>query len=123
MILTEFNQNTGILNSKFEGEVTLNEIVDYIRKTKKNKSYPRVLKILTDATKSHMNLVFSDLDIIVAENHKSIEQYNCIIDAILIDTPNETVLSMLYQELAKTGKYKFKIFATSEAAIYWLENN
>lgn len=123
MILTEFNQKTGILDSKFEGEVTLNEIVEYIRKTKENKSYPRVLKILTDATKSHMNLVFEDLKIIVAENYKSIEQYDYIIDAIVLESPKETALSMLYQELAKTRKYKFKIFATREASIYWLENN
>jgi len=122
MILTEFNQKTGVLYSKFEGEVTLNEIVEYILKTKENKLYPRTLKILTDATKSDMNLVFEDLGIIVAENYKSIEQYDCIIDAIVLKSPKETALSMLYQELAKTGKYKFNIFSTREAAMQWLEN-
>lgn len=122
MIFTAFNKKTGILDSKFEGEVDLNEIVEYIRKTKENKSYPRVLKILTDATKSDMNLAFDDLEIIVTENYKSIEQYDCIIDAIVIETPKETAISMLYQELAKTGKYKFNIFSTRKAAIHWLKN-
>tara|TARA_R110001583_G_scaffold93777_1_gene237006 strand:- start:31739 stop:32110 length:372 start_codon:yes stop_codon:yes gene_type:complete len=121
MILTKFNKNTGILDSKFVGTIVLHDIVEYIRATKNNVFYPRVLKILTDATKSDMNLVFEDLEIIVAENYKSIEQYDCIIDAIVIESPKETALSMLYQELAKTGKYKFNIFSTREAAMQWLE--
>ena len=122
MIKTEFNHQTGVLITKFEGDVTLKEIVDYIVATKKNKSYPRVLKILTDATKSNMLLIPQDLEIIVEENYKSIAEYDYIIDAIVLDSPKDTALSILYQQLAKTKKYKFQIFSTQEAAIHWLES-
>ena len=44
MIKAEFNHQTGVLVTKFEGDVTLKEIVDYIVATKNNKSYPRIFK-------------------------------------------------------------------------------
>ena len=123
MIETSVNRDTGILDSRFEGEVTIEEIVDYIVATKKNKLYPRTLKILTDATQAHMNFSPGDLTKIVDENYKSLEQYDFIIDAIVIDSPRETAMSMLYQELAKTRKYKFEIFSTRESALKWLADH
>ncbi len=120
MVTAKFNQQTNILESKFEGNVILSEIVNYIRATKENKSYPRKLKILTDSVDGNFNFTIDDLKIIVEENYKSLEKYELIIDAIIIDDPKNTVLSMLYLELAKTNKYKFEIFATKDAAINWL---
>ena len=122
MVTAKFNQQTNILESKFEGNVTLAEVVNYIIATKKNKSYPRKLKILTDSIDAIFNFSIEDLEIIVEENIKSLEKYNLIIDAIIIDDPKNTVLSMLYLELAKSNKYKFEIFATKSAAIDWLNN-
>ncbi|RLD66422.1 MAG: hypothetical protein DRI95_06780 [Bacteroidetes bacterium] len=121
MIIVKFDSKKGTLHSKFEGKVTLKEIVDYIVATKENKSYPRVLKILTNAT--HADMVFSpeDLAIIVEENYKSLEKYEYIIDAIVISSPKETAFSVLYQELAKTKKYLFQVFSTDKAAIEWLD--
>ncbi len=120
MVIAKFNQQTGILDSNFTGDVTLKEVVDYIIATKENKSYPRKLKILTDATNSNMNFNASDLYAIVDENNKSLEQYQYIIDAIVIESPKETALSILYQEIAKNPKYKFRIFSTRDAAAEWL---
>ena len=56
------------------------------------------------------------------ENNKSLENYEGIIDAIIVDNPKNTVLTVLYKELAKSKKYKFEIFATKSAAITWLNN-
>lgn len=122
MVTTKFNQQTNILESKFEGNVILSEIVNYIIETKENKSYPRKLKILTDSVDGIFNFTIEDLKIIVEENYKSLEKYELIIDAIIIDDPKNTALSMLYLELAKTNKYKFEIFATKSAALDWLNN-
>ena len=123
MVIAEFNPQTGILDSKFVGDVAIKEIIDYIIATKKNESYPRVLKILTDASKANMNFLPDDLVKIVEENNKSIEKYDYIIDAIVLSSPKETALSILYQELAKNKKYKFQVFSTREAAAKWLTNN
>ena len=122
MVTAKFNQQSNILESKFEGNVTLSEIVNYIRTTKKKETYPRKLKILTDSRNAIFNFTIENLEIIVEENYKSLEKYEFIIDAIIIDDPKNTVLSMLYLELAKTNKYKFEIFATKSAALDWLNN-
>lgn len=122
MVTAKFNLKSNILESKFEGNVTLAEVVNYIIATKENNSYPRKLKILTDSIDAVFNFSIDDLEIIVEENYKSLEKYDLIIDAIIIDDPKNTVLSMLYLELAKTNKYKFEIFATKSAAIDWLNN-
>jgi len=122
MITVKFNEATGILDSKYTGEVTLDEIVDYIVSTKENISYPRFLKILTDATQAEMNFPGDALSTIVDENNKSLERYDTIVDAIVIDSPRETALSLLYKELSRSLKYRFKVFSTREAATEWLEN-
>lgn len=123
MILSEFDHQSGFLNSKFECEVILKEIIDYIDATKNNKSLPRVLKILTDSTKAIFCIAPNDLSKIVGANNQSLEQYDYIIDAIVLNRPKETALSILYQELAKNKKYFFNVFSTQKAAIEWLSIN
>ena len=123
MVLTEFNERSGILHSKFEGNVSLIEVVEYIRATKENKVYPRHLKIITDSREAIMNFNVDDLDVIVLENIQSIENYDSITDAIVLDGAIEMALSILYQELSKLKNYKFNVFSTEEAALNWLENN
>jgi len=122
MIKTKFDRHSGILESRFEGQITVDEIVDYIIATKKNQLYPRVLKILTNATTALMNFSPAALTRIVEENYKSLVQYEYIIDAIVIDSPRATAMTILYQELAKTNKYRFEIFSTRESAQLWLED-
>ena len=120
MVVSEFNEQTGILVSTFVGNVNLKEILDYIISTKNNKEYPRDLKIITDSSQAIFDFSFTDLQSIVIENEKSLEQYNSITDAIIVSDPNSTALSMLYQELEKNIKYKFNIFATKKASLQWL---
>ena len=123
MVLVDFNPDTGILKTTIKGVVTLKEIIDYIIATKENSSYPRDLKILTDASNADMNISPNELHLIVEENMKSLEVYDSIVDAIVLSAPKETALSILYQEIAKNRKYRFQIFSTREAALKWLEIN
>ncbi|SDW10545.1 hypothetical protein SAMN05444411_10179 [Lutibacter oricola] len=120
LVQYNFNKTTNTLETKFSEKVTLNEIINYIQSTKNNKKNPRTLKILTDTSTAIFNFSIENLGRIVEENNKSLEKYNCIIDAIIVDNPKNTVLTVLYKELAKTPKYQFKIFATKNAAKKWL---
>jgi len=122
MIKRKFNESTSVLEAKFEGEVNILQIVEYIRETKDSDHYPRTLKILTDARNVIMNFKAEDLGVIVEENYKSLAKYDYIIDAFILDSPTETALSILFDELVKSNKYKFKIFSTIEAASKWLGN-
>ena len=123
MIITQFNHNTNILIVNFEGDVALIDIIKYIKANAENNSYPRKLKILSDATKSNTNLKYEDLSIIAEENSEAFKKFDYVIDAIVLNDPIETALAMLYKETSKNNKYKFKIFSTREAAMRWLENH
>ncbi len=122
MIRTEFNTEAGFLDARYEGDIDIKQLVEYIAATEKNRQYPRFLKILSDGTHANMMFAPGDLPLIVEANYKSLKQYDYIVDAIILDSPKETALSQLYLEIAKTNKYKFKVFATREAALQWLEN-
>jgi hypothetical protein len=122
MVNFTFNNKLNILESQFKGDVYLKEITDYIKATHKNKIYPRTLKILTNAEKAIFKFSVNDLNTIVNENNKSLEQYDAIIDAIIIDSPETAALSILYQELTKNKKYHFNVFSTHEAALNWLKD-
>jgi len=120
MVEYKFNINTNTLEANYIGNVTANEIIDYIRATKNNTQYPRSLKIISNTKNATFNFSIEELDLIVAENYKSLEKYNEIIDAIIVDDPKKTVLTVLYKQFFKTKKYKFEIFATKDAALNWL---
>jgi len=120
MVTAEFDHDTGILNSRFKDFVTLNEIIDYIDSTKLNRSYPRKLKIITDARGADFSFTPDDLPKIVEANNSSMEQYDFIIDAIITDDSKTTAISMLYQEFSRVPNYRFKVFSTRDAAINWL---
>lgn len=120
MITVKFNSEAGHLDSRFHGIVTEKEIIDYINATRLNSSYPRYLKILTDGMDAQMEFSPDSLPRIVDANNRSLEVYDAIVDAIVLDRPKETALSVFYEELSKSPKYRFRVFSTREAAISWL---
>ncbi len=123
MIKAEFNPDTGILIATFEGVIRIKEIIDYMDATRQNLSYPRKLKILTDASDADYNFSPQDLHAVVEANNRSLEQYEYIIDAIIAANSKTTAITMLYQEFSRTQKYHFRVFSTREAALKWLINS
>jgi len=123
MIISKFNHQIGVLETKLQGDVTIEELIDYIVSTKQNTKYPRFLKILTDASEANMVFTHDELSLIVSETIESLEKYNFMQDAILVSSPIETALSILYQELSRSTKYEFQVFSTHQAAIIWLNKN
>jgi hypothetical protein len=121
MVSAKFNKETGILDSTFSGDVRVEEIIEYIDATKNNNTYPRLLKILTDATSANMIFEPEDIPKIVRANFQSLEKYDYIIDGIVVSSALETALTVLYQQFSRTNKYRFQMFSTREAAENWLE--
>ena len=122
MVFSDFDHQKQILVTRFEGEIFLKEIIDYINVTKINKDYPRELRILTDSSKSNMLLSAEDLPMIVEENNNALKEYTYIVDAIVLGNPHDTAISYLYKEISKNKNYFFKLFSSNEAAIQWLIN-
>lgn len=122
MITNIYIEEKGILESRWEEEVTLEQIVDYIRQTKNNYNYPRNLKIITYASEAELALKPDDLKVIVEENIQSLANYDTIVDAFIANEAQVAALSFLYEKFSRMETYKFKVFSTQEAAMEWLED-
>ena len=122
MVFAIFNHQTAILESKFEGKISVNDLVECSLNIKANKSYPRFLKILIDSKKAIANFSSNELALLAEEHFKIVEKYDYVVTAIILETPKETAFAMLFQNLIKNNKSKFQLFATREAAIKWLNN-
>jgi len=120
MIKVEYKPQEGYLHSIYDGDITKDDLINYIDATRLNKSYPRKLKILTDSTKANMLLSKADLELVIEANYKSLEQYDYIYDAIITSNPKETAFSMWFKKMSANNKYKFEVFFTVEAALKWL---
>ena len=106
--------------TRFEGDIFVNDITDYINSTRLNTSLPRDLRILTDSRNSNMLIKPEEVQLIVEANNKSLEVYTYIIDAIILENPHDIAISYLFQELSKASNYFFKLFSTYDAAFEWL---
>ena len=121
MIKVEFKAQEGYLHAIYDGDITKDDLINYIDATRLNKEYPRKLKILTDSTNANMLLSKSDLEAVIDANLKSLDQYEYIYDAILTANPKETALSIWFKKMSATNKYKFDVFSTVESARKWLK--
>ena len=122
MITSVFNKQTNILESEYIGDVTLEDLLNYITGIKNNNKLPRLLKVKTNAKQANFTFSINDLEKVAVEGNKAAEKYNCIIDTIIIANPETTVISMLYQKLKKNENYTFNIFSTDRGASEWLKN-
>lgn len=124
MVHSYFDHKDNILITKFYDDVFAKEIIEYINSVRLNKEYPRTLKILTDSKQSNMVLdmenVHTVLQEIVDANNESLKVYDYICDAIVLENPNDTAISYLYQEMSVAKNYFFKLFYTFDAAKRWL---
>ena len=124
MITYKFNKETGTLETTFIGEVNVKDITEYILAVSKNKTLPRKLKILSDATKGKFSIgvLPKDMAKLVDANKKSLAQREFIYDAFIVSGTFEMALGMLYKSISKTKNYRFNVFSTKEAALEWLKN-
>jgi hypothetical protein len=121
MISERFNPSNGFLETNWEGDIGLEEIIEYIRRTKLNTQYPRRLKILTTAEKAVFNLTIDDLVKISMENELSVGRYDLIIDAFVVDKAVESALTTMYKSVSAAKNYYFQVFSSREAAKNWLD--
>ena len=123
MITTNFNKRTGILETTIVGEISIEEVFDYIKTLRENKELPTKLKVFSDASKAKFSekVGIKDLQEFLEENETSLKQKDFIYDAFVISSSFEMALGMLYKELNRIVNYKFSVFSTKDAAINWLK--
>lgn len=121
MIISEYNNELGILFTKFINVISLKEAVDYQQSLINNKKLPRILRIFTNTTESTFNFPIENLEIIVKGNIKMLEVYDYIFEAVIVNCPKKTSYAYIYQDLLNITKFEIEIFSTKKAAMNWLE--
>ncbi len=122
MIKTKLDNQSGIVYVKMEGVITLEQLVDHVSLKESRQYFPRDLKLLTDARQAILSFNIDALNLITDEMQKTLQKYNRIIDAFLVENTKETAMSVLYMEMAKINHYIFRVFNTEEAALRWLSS-
>ncbi len=120
MIKYTFNNELKILETHFNNEVYLNEVLDYINALAINPHFPKTLKILTYAETATFKFTVKDLESINNNKNDGLVNYNFVMDAIIIDGPETAAISVLYEAMAQNETYKFKVFSTKKYALNWL---
>ncbi len=122
MISYKLNTKTGILETTFKGNISMQDIIDYISALARDKTLPQKLKILSDASKAKLagEPELDELMRIVETNKKAVALKDGTYDAFIISGSVETALGQIYMDLSKTEKYMFKVFSTKKAALEWL---
>lgn len=123
-ITYKYNETDKILYINYSGDITVDELIDYITNVGSNKVYPRVLKILEDRRDGHFK--FSIRENIKISKHaiQFAKEYRKVYLAALNDKPKETAYTIDYQILLGklSNKETIKTFSTFEAAQNWLLN-
>lgn len=123
MINCNFDRVEGILFVEFIGEITADELNNYIISVRENTELPKKLKILSDASKGKFakKVGRKELMHFLEENKVTLSQKEAIHDAFVLSNAFEMALGMLYREFNKIQNYKFNVFSTKEAALNWLK--
>ncbi len=122
MIVSTYNSQLKILMTEFKGEITAKEVVDYLITFKENNDYPRKLKSIVDATNASFKFSFKNLKGFNKAKTESLENYDIVISAIIINNPATAAISTLYGAIANNRKHKYKVFSTHEAALIWTDS-
>lgn len=122
MLEYKFNKKTGVLNTTIKGEVSIQDLINYIISVSEDKTLPKTLKVFTDASEGRYSKDVQPEDMykIVEANKISLAQRDMIYDAFVISSSLEVALGQLYMEFSKSSNYRFNIFSTKKAAVNWL---
>ncbi|PLX15466.1 MAG: hypothetical protein C0597_08930 [Marinilabiliales bacterium] len=123
MIKYTYNKEIGILETIFEGEISSENMIEYIISIREDRELPEVLRIFSDTTNGKLKekFGFKNLKQFLEENKITLEKKEFVYDAYLISKPFEMALGMLYKALNNYSNYKFDVFSSRKAAIDWLK--
>lgn len=122
MISYHFNKEMQILEVNYIGNVTFEDLMEYGEMMRNNKSFPRELKIITDASSASYQLEPEDIAKLLKALREQVKPFNTVKNAVLHQKPKETAMSFLVENDGPIPNYKHNVFSTREAALAWLFN-
>lgn len=120
MITYRFNETLQILEVKYKGCITLEDLMEFGNWVATNRELPRELKILTVASDAEYKLVHKDFNKLLLALEHNCRFYSFIKAAYIHHKPMETAYSYLLYHKKNIPNYHHAVFSTYEAAIDWL---
>lgn len=122
MITKNFNPKLGVLEVTYKGVISLKDILKLGAEIEADKTLPRDMRILFDATEAKYTLNLDELHQLRDAAAKRFANYNSWKDAMIHAKPHETAISILSgkSHVFPGFNYQHRVFATREAALHWL---
>lgn len=117
-----FNKTNGILYIRYVGNISIERLLDYIKRAGSDKALPRVLKVLEDRREGNFNFSIRENIRISKFAVQFAKNYNKAYMAAVNTKPKETAFAIDYQIIFSklSTKQTSKAFTTFEAAEDWL---
>jgi len=123
MIEINYNSQEDIIYVKRIGQISSDDIVEYICEIDKQFKTHKTLYVLSDTRGSETLFKQQDLIQFVEEIKKRLGPYQKVREASIVDNPYDTALGMMYEYIAsEIDKFKCKAFSTEEVAKIWLKS-
>lgn len=115
-----YNITTNIIEVTFVNEVNAIDIIEFIHSVKLSTEYPKSIKVILKGQNTVSLFSPVELGTIIEESKKTIDNYDFIQLAIVINNPKSTALAMLFKNLILCPKIFVDVFSTENAARHWI---
>ncbi len=123
MFNIQHSSNDSIIRLVLTGTITVDETEKLARELSEITSdLDSKTFLLTDARNAVYAFDVNELEDISKRTSKFISKGKTLKEAILINSPRETAISMVFNQCKCNGQHMTNIFSTKEAALSWLNN-
>ena len=121
MINTDYNQEDHIVYLRREGEIKIQDLMSVTKSVSHSFQNLQSLHIIDDVRNSISNFNSNYYPILIKEIGKVAKSFSEVRHAIIVDTPSDTVLSIMFEEISRNlDNYSYKTFSTEEGAKGWI---
>jgi len=115
-----YQEEIGLLTIKYTKHLNMNDIIDSMQEAKHNFPLAKDLKVISDFREVESKMKYIELPKLIKPTLEVIKSHDSILDAILVNKPHTTALSILFKKLIRKSNIDYEIFTSLEAAKEWL---
>lgn len=115
-----YNRILEILEIKFGGVLTVEDLIDNYEKIRIDNDLPKDLKIVLNLKDSNFKIQEGEIKLLFPALKALLEKHDKIAEAIIISQLVRERVAPLFDEYEEFENYRKKLFSTKDAAIKWL---